>query len=168
MTFKGVQAQHVMQSGQTLGDLGLRCWHGHTHHACIPSPRQILPSCHHAYQMYVVAHAMHHDFWNPGTGGRHAPQDASAGHRYCAQSGASKPPVILGLQSSIQARSLLLARLGVKGQAGPEVAQQLIAGQSHPAALLLQGLCQVPFRGNAHQTALLIQGHSCVLRVQVL
>lgn len=72
-------------------------------------------------------------------------------------------PVILSLQGPVQAPGLVLAGLGGEGQAGPEVAQQLIAGQGHPPALLLQGLRQVCHRGYAHQTALLVQGDSCVL-----
>ena len=72
-------------------------------------------------------------------------------------------PVILGLQGSVQAPGLVLAGLGGEGQAGPEVAQQLIAGQGHAPALLLQGLCQVCHWGYAHQAALLVQGDCGVL-----
>lgn len=48
------------------------------------------------------------------------------------------------------------------------MAQQLIAGQDNPPALLLQGLCQVGDWGYAHQAALLIQGDGGVLGVQIL
>ena len=48
------------------------------------------------------------------------------------------------------------------------MAQQLIAGQRNPPALLLQGLCQVCHWGYAHQAALLVQGDCVVLSMQIL
>ena len=77
-------------------------------------------------------------------------------------------PVILGLQGAIQAPGLVLAGLCGEGQACPEVTQQLIAGQHHSPALLLQGLCQVCHWGYAHQAALLVQRDCGMLRMQVL
>lgn len=59
-------------------------------------------------------------------------------------------PVILALQRSVQAGSFVLAGLCVSGQAGPEVAQQLIAGQGHTAALLLQWLGQIGQGSHPH------------------
>lgn len=77
-------------------------------------------------------------------------------------------PVILSLQGAVEALGLVLARLAGEGQARPEVAQQLIAGQHDSPALLLQGLCQVRDWGNAHQAALLVQSDCGVLSMQVL
>lgn len=77
-------------------------------------------------------------------------------------------PVILGLQGAIQAPGLVLAGLCGEGQARPEVAQQLIASQHNPPALLLQGLCQVCHWGYANHTALLVYRDCGVLSMQVL
>ena len=77
-------------------------------------------------------------------------------------------PIILGLQGAVQALGLVLAGLTGEGQARPEMAQQLIAGQHNPPALLLQGLCQIREWGYAHQAALLVQGDCGVRSMQVL
>lgn len=74
----------------------------------------------------------------------------------------------MGLQSAVQALGLVLARLAGEGQARPEVAQQLVAGQHDSPALLLQGLGQVGDWGNAHQAALLVQSDGGVLSMQVV